>query len=90
MCRLRNERGRLVRAPLIDRHGQSFVVDDGSGSGLKVVRREALAAVACYDERAGKRACLNCAEGAGRMSRGQGTRPHHRSRRDCRDRRSRR
>ncbi len=50
--RYRSERGRLVRAPIVDKGGYSFVLKDDT-KGLIVVRRDRLVAVACENDKFG-------------------------------------
>lgn len=48
--RARSEKGKLVRAPIVDDNGYSFVVEEGDGS-LRIIRRRVLVPVACNDDR---------------------------------------
>ena len=50
VSRVRTERGKLVRPPIFDEHGVSYVVER-SGGTLGLVRRDALVRVRCDDDR---------------------------------------
>lgn len=48
--RVRSERGALARPPFVDENGYSFVLNDPTTGGLRVVRRRTLTGVACNDD----------------------------------------